>query len=163
MSDIIFKTDEYVFSYRVAGILVHNEMVLLQRPVGESGFAAPGGHVAFGETTRETLIREFREETGAVISVGDLVAVGELFFPWFKGGKTCHQICLYYHVSLDDSLRIPLEGVFGSEDSLNDETLAVEFCWIPIASLDGLKLYPDRLKEVTGREESAVLHFVYHE
>ncbi len=29
--DIIFKTDEYVFSYKVAGLLLHNGEVLLQK------------------------------------------------------------------------------------------------------------------------------------
>lgn len=30
--DILFKNDEFVFSYRVGGILIHNEKILLQRP-----------------------------------------------------------------------------------------------------------------------------------
>lgn len=28
MSDILFKTDHYIFSYRVGGVLIHNEKVL---------------------------------------------------------------------------------------------------------------------------------------
>lgn len=32
MSDILFKTDDYVFSYRVAGICIQNGRVLLQKP-----------------------------------------------------------------------------------------------------------------------------------
>ena len=28
MSDILFKTDDYVFSYRVGGLLIHNGKVL---------------------------------------------------------------------------------------------------------------------------------------
>lgn len=30
--DILFKNDDFVFSYRVGGILIHNEKILLQRP-----------------------------------------------------------------------------------------------------------------------------------
>lgn len=72
MSDILFKTDDFVFSYRVAGICVQNGKVLLQKPTNDPGYAFPGGHVAFNETNAETLIREFREEIGAQIEVGPL-------------------------------------------------------------------------------------------
>lgn len=30
--DILFKTDDFVFSYRVGGILIHEGKILLQRP-----------------------------------------------------------------------------------------------------------------------------------
>ena len=93
MSDIIFKTENYVFSYRVAGILIHNGKVLLQKPTNDTGYAFPGGHVEFGETNEETLIREFKEEIGADIKVKEIKWVAEMFFPW--GNKPCHQICLY--------------------------------------------------------------------
>ena len=35
MSDILFKKDGFVFSYRVAGIAVQNGKVLLQKPTNE--------------------------------------------------------------------------------------------------------------------------------
>ena len=54
MADILFKTDDYIFSYRVAGICVQNGKVLLQKPTNDSGYAFPGGHVAFGETYSDT-------------------------------------------------------------------------------------------------------------
>jgi ADP-ribose pyrophosphatase YjhB (NUDIX family) len=51
MSDILFKTDNYILSYRVAGICIQNGKVLLQKPTNDNGYAFPGGHVAFGEQT----------------------------------------------------------------------------------------------------------------
>lgn len=62
--DILFRTEEYVFSYRVAGICMHNGKVLLQKPTNDTAFAFPGGHVSFGETNAQTLAREFQEEIG---------------------------------------------------------------------------------------------------
>lgn len=47
MKDIIFKTDDYVFSYRVGG--VHNGKILLQKVPNDDGYAFPGGHVTFGD------------------------------------------------------------------------------------------------------------------
>ncbi len=86
MADLLFQTEDFVFSYRVAGICIHDGMVLLQKPTNDEEFAFPGGHVAFGETHEQTLIRECKEEIGADISVGALKWIGEIFFPW--GGKT---------------------------------------------------------------------------
>ena len=45
MSDILFRKDGFVFSYRVAGIAVQNGKVLLQKPTNEDFYAFPGGHV----------------------------------------------------------------------------------------------------------------------
>ena len=59
--DILFRTEEYVFSYRVAGICIQNGKVLLQKPTNDTAFAFPGGHVTFGETNAQTLVREFQE------------------------------------------------------------------------------------------------------
>ena len=47
--DILFKNDDFVFSYRVGGILKHNGKILLQRPKNDD-YAIIGGHVAAMET-----------------------------------------------------------------------------------------------------------------
>lgn len=51
--DILFKNDDFVFSYRVGGILKHNGKILLQRPKNDD-YAIIGGHVAAMETSMET-------------------------------------------------------------------------------------------------------------
>lgn len=77
--DILFKNDDFVFSYRVGGILIHNEKILLQRPKNDD-YAIIGGHVAAMETSMETLKREFEEELHAEIEVDNLLAIGEIYF-----------------------------------------------------------------------------------
>lgn len=63
MSDILFRTEQYVFSYRVAGICIQNGKVLLQKPTNDNGFAFPGGHAAFGETNAKELLGSLEEGT----------------------------------------------------------------------------------------------------
>ena len=123
MSDILFKTDDYVFSYRVGGLLIHNGKVLMQKAAGDDGYAFIGGHVAFGETTAETIVREFKEEIGADIKVERLLMVNESFFPW--GNKPCQQINLYYLVSLKDETQIPLDRNFKALDELATSALSL--------------------------------------
>lgn len=56
--DILFKNDDFVFSYRVGGILIHNDKISLQHPKNDD-YAIIGGHVATMEISMETLKREF--------------------------------------------------------------------------------------------------------
>ena len=158
--DIIFKTEDYVFSYRVAGICIQNGKVLLQKPSNDTGFAFPGGHVTLGETNAQTLIREFQEEIGIDVAVGDLKWVGELFFPW--GKKSCHQICLYYVVELQAG-DIPLEGMFLGKEHIEGRNFDLEFHWIPVTELKNIEVYPTNVVELMNQFDQGVQHFVYNE
>ena len=159
--DIIFPTDDFVFSYRVGGLLIHNGKVLLQKPLND-GYAIIGGHVAALETTAETLKREYMEELHAEIEVDRLLAVGELFFPW--GDKPCHQICLYYKVHLSNENLIPMDGIIHGYDELGDQCFDTDFCWVPLEQLEnGLKVYPLELIPHIVNEPKEAVHFVTRE
>ncbi len=158
--DILFKNDSWVFSYRVAGICVHNGRVLLQKPADDPTYAFPGGHVSFGETNAETLRREFREEIGAEIKVGELKWVAEVFFP--RGNKTCHQICLYYLVTLLDD-RTPREGSFTATEQLEGRTFPLGFHWVPLEEANHCELYPTQCRKLLSSLSGGPVHFVYQE
>ncbi len=160
MSDILFKTNDYVFSYRVAGICIQEGKGLLQKPTNDTGFAFPGGHVSFGETNEQTLIREFKEEIGADIKVGDLKWVGEIFFPW--GEKPCHQICLYYIINIDEG-SIPKDGVFMAQEHLEGRNFELEFHWISIENVADIEMYPTNCKDLLVNINENIQHFVYRE
>lgn len=161
MKDILFKTEEAVFSYRVAGICLRDGKVLLQTTTGEDrSFAFPGGHVSFGETNEETLIREFKEEIGADISVGELKWVAEIFFPW--GNKPCHQICLYYLVDIQNP-EVPGDGVFLAREHSEGRSFDLEFHWVPLEQAGEMEIYPVNARALLGRLEEGVQHFVYRE
>jgi 8-oxo-dGTP pyrophosphatase MutT (NUDIX family) len=159
--DLLFKMEEGVFSYRVAGICLRNGRVLLQTTTGEDrSFAFPGGHVSFGETNEQTLIREFREETGLDIRVGELKWVAEIFFPW--GEKTCHQICLYYLVEVRDE-SVTAEGKFIGREQLEDRNFDLEFHWVPIEQVKKLEVYPVQAAALLEKLDEGVQHFIYRE
>lgn len=148
--DILFTKDGQKFSYRIAGLAVKDGRLLVQRADGDDGLALPGGHVAFGETSAQTLAREFREELGLEITVGELAAVGEVFFDW---NGPCQQIGLYYRVYLDAG---PWEGARPST-----EKSEIEFLWVPVedAASGRIKVYPEELAE-NLQNLDGVLHFV---
>ena len=159
--DILWKTNDYVFSYRVAGILIKDGRVLLQKPSNDPGYAFPGGHVSLGETNAQTLEREFCEEIGAEVTVGPLAWVGELFFPW--GDRSCHQICLYYLVSLTEESSIPLNGTFQGVENLEGQSFHMNFVWVDINRTEELELYPTQAKILLQQGFDRTTHFIYRE
>ena len=160
MKDILFKDETGVFSYRVAGICVHNGKVLLQTTTTDPAFAFPGGHVAFGETNAQTLIREFKEELGADISVGELKWVAEIFFPW--GKKPCHQICLYYLVAPKDPGDLSGHNM-AAQDEVGDTKAKLRFHWVPLEAIPTSEIYPENAKALLFQLDQNVKHFIYRE
>ncbi|KIL07535.1 DNA mismatch repair protein MutT [Clostridium botulinum] len=156
--DILFKTDDFIFSYRVAGILIYNDKILLQKPLKDEGYSLIGGHVAIQETTEETLIREFKEEIHADIKIVSLFAIGEIFFTW--GKKPCHQISLYYKIQLSNLESIPIDRNFKGYDEVGNKRIDMDFCWIPLEKLKEIKVYPKELISHILEDKNEVIHFI---
>ena len=81
---------------RVCGLLYEHERLLLVNhtlPDHPEWWAPPGGGVEFGEALEDALKREFEEETGLKITVGQFAFGCE-----FIGGSL-HAIELFFHVT----------------------------------------------------------------
>jgi 8-oxo-dGTP diphosphatase len=61
-------------------VVADDRILLIQRgrDPGRGLWTVPGGKVRFGETLRQTALRETREETGLEVEVGDVAWVGEI-------------------------------------------------------------------------------------
>ena len=159
--DILFKNEDGVFSYRIGGILIHDGKVLLQQCNEEKDYAIPGGHVSFGETSKDTIVREFKEETGFDVKPERLLWIGEVFFPWDT--KPCHQICMYFLITLCDETQIQSASSFFVVDELERQMVNLKFSWIPLADLKYIQLYPLGTKEKLMNLSDNIEHFVYIE
>lgn len=156
--DLLLKTNSGLFSYRIAGVLVRDGKILIQRALGDMAYAFPGGHVFFGETSQEALIREFREEMGADIFIERLLWVQENFWKWDI--NDCHQLCLYYLIRLCDETQIPLDGVFNYQPQLDREKYKLEFSWIELEQLKDIEFYPEFGKEKVLNLSCNIEHFI---
>ena len=152
--DILFQQADWMFSYRVSAILWRDGKLLVQRTLGDQGYALPGGQVSFGEYSQKTLARELMEETGAAVNVGRLCAVAELFFQW---KKPCHQINLYYLAELKNPEALPA-APFYAYDSLGRERSDLEFSWVSLEELDRIEVYPKCLKPYLKELPDHVVH-----
>ena len=75
-------------------------------------YRALGGGIEFGETSKDAVKREFKEEIHADVTVGELLDVIENIFTY--QGKTGHEIVFLY------SIKIP-EDTYKDEYEIDDE------------------------------------------
>ena len=119
------------------GVCIRNGKVLLCLPKDRSYSYLPGGHIEFGETGREALVREMKEETGLDATAGDLLGVVESSFVQ-KGEKHC-EINLIYEMKLRDEGRGTREEVKSQEDWIC-------FDWVECDKIDSANLLPPEMK-----------------
>jgi ADP-ribose pyrophosphatase YjhB (NUDIX family) len=132
----------------VGAVIVDRGALLLVRRgrgPGQGLWAVPGGKVRFGETQRQAVIREVREETGLEIEPGEVVWVGDSLGP---GDPPA------WHFTLVDFAA----RVVGGDATAGDDALAVE--WVPLDEVLDRPVTPTmielvRLLEKDGRRQTA--------
>ena len=116
------------------GAVVWNErgeVLLIRRsnPPRQNEWSLPGGKVEFGETLRDGVAREVREETGLEIDILGLVDVVEIV-ETATAGNGRHYVLVDFC-----ALALPGEAVAASDAS--------EARWFSRAQIDGLPLWSE--------------------
>lgn len=118
------STDSSIFSgkvrVRVCGLLEENGKLLLikHETIGVGGYlwSPPGGGVEFGASMEETLKREFQEETGLSIAVGQFLFANEYI------DTRHHAIEMFYKVQrIGGKLALGHDPELGEEDQILSE------------------------------------------
>lgn len=127
------------------GVCVQNGKVLLCRAKGGNSTYLPGGHIEFGETGRQALVREMQEEMGIDSQAGELLGVVENQF--LQHGKPHAEINLVFAMSVPDDTEARAQ-----EDW-------IEFEWRDLDDLENANLLPAAMKQfLDPKRSSALLH-----
>ena len=110
----------------------HGEIVLIRRGqeprLGE--WSIPGGRLEWGESVREGIIREVREETGLEVEIGGLIDVVDAVTRDASGEVVRHYVLI-------DFLVRPVAGTLSAGSD------AAEARWVAYAALDEYVLWSE--------------------
>ena len=154
-NDINFKIDDIIFNCRAVAIIIYDDKILFQKRKQDEFWALPGGKIRVGETTKEAITRELKEELGLVnLNVSDVVTVSEYFFEF--GKDKYHQFIFGHKVSVLDS-----EWIFNDETFTGiEEQENLEFKWFELNELETEPIKPDFLKEQLENLSSKEVQFI---
>lgn len=148
-----FRDEGTMFLYRVGGVAVVGDRVLLHRSEFDDFWAVPGGRVGVGETSSDALAREMREEIGVDVRVGGLLWVVENFFRFtpLDGPPTAaqeidhHELGIYLEMELPSAVN-EMDRFTGKELAGTPDEFTLEFRWFSRSSLEGVDLRPRTLR-----------------
>ena len=118
------------------GVCIHDGKVLLCKAKGGKSTYLPGGHIEFGETGAEALVREIKEELGLDSSCGKFLGVVENSF--LQHGRPHAEINLVYRLDIP-SLQTLNSSLLASQEDW------IEFEWRDISDLGNANLLPTEM------------------
>ncbi|MFD2570220.1 NUDIX domain-containing protein [Spirosoma soli] len=118
---------------RVCGLYREGDRLLMVRHRGigitDTFWCPPGGGAQFGETAPDALVREFSEETGLEVKIGDLLFVNEFMQP------PLHAMELFFEVqATGGTLRLGSDPEMGLDEQIIED--------VQLMSFDEIKSYP---------------------
>ena len=152
---IKIKDEHYTFKFRVSGVIIKEDKVLLVEMDNAGFFCLPGGHVELGETTEEAMIREMKEETTKDTYIKKYLGNIENFFI-NKHNVSIHEIAFYYLMDFKDEDINDLSRVENDEGTL----VNLKFKWFDLKELDSVNIKPVFLKEILTKDNLEFGHLV---
>lgn len=126
--------ERLVFRPSAYAVIVQDGRVLLN--TAWEGHDFPGGGIEKGESLRDGLMREVKEETGLAVDIGPLLHVGEDFFIANFVPDTCFHSLLYYFLCTNPRGDLSTDGFAEYE---KDYMKAPQ--WVPLDELAGRRFY----------------------
>jgi len=153
---ITFEQGKVRFNYRIVGIALNGDRVLLHRWEKDDFWALPGGRGELLEPSQDTLAREMQEELDVDIRVDRLVWVVENFFEY--DDHKYHELAFYFLMTFPhDCFVLKKSEPFRSED----DGVTITFQWFGLDELADLELYPTFLKQGLLSLPSTTQHIVH--
>lgn len=140
--DLTIDVDDYKLNVRAAGVIIHNNKILVHKNVNSDHYALIGGRVEIGEDSETTIKREVEEELGKEVEITGYVSTIENFFE--MKGKKYHEILFIHKAEFvneeDKKIEYTLKNMEG-KDYLHYE-------WLELDKIEEYTLVPEIVKEI---------------
>lgn len=140
--DITIDVENYKLNVRAAGVIIHNNKLLVHRNVNSDYYVLVGGRVKIGEDSATTIMREFEEELGKKVKITGYISTIENFFE--MEGSKYHEIFFVHRVEFinekDKCIDCALKNVEGN-DYLHYE-------WLDLDKIDEYPILPRAVKKI---------------
>ena len=140
--DITIDVGDYKLNVRAAGVIIHNNKVLVHKNVNSDHYALVGGRIEIGENSADTVKREIKEELGKEIEITGYISTIENFFE-MKGSKY-HEIMFVHKIEFTNEEDKKIEYIMKNQEGKD----YLEYEWIELEKLDEFPLLPEIIKEV---------------
>lgn len=140
--DISINLDDYKLNIRAAGIIIHNNKVLLHKNINEDHYALVGGRVQIGEDSAKTVKREILEETGKKVEVTGYISTIENFFE-HKGTKY-HEILFVHKAEFENEEDKKIEETIKNIEGRSE----LQYEWISLDEIDKYNVLPATIKPI---------------
>lgn len=120
-TDINFEKNRIVFNYRVAIVIKKDDKLLVQKNSRVNHYTLPGGRCELLESSQDTVIREFKEETGIEVKFKKSMGMIENFFISSFDKKKYHEILMLYELEFSDSQFYKKEIIANIEEKNKEE------------------------------------------
>ncbi len=157
-NDITFEINKKVFNYRVAIVIKNDNKVLIQKDTRAKHITLPGGRCELGESSADTAIREFMEETG--IETESIKGLGmiENFFISSFNEKKYHEILLIQELKFKNMNEYKKNSINNIEEKKKD---FLTYEWLEIDKLKENNFKPEIVIDIINKSE--FIHYINKE
>lgn len=140
--DLTIDVEDYKLSVRAAGVIIHNNKILVHKNINSDHYSLIGGRVEIGEDSENTVKREIKEELGKEVEITGYVSTIENFFE--MKGKKYHEILFIHKTEFaneeDKKIEYTLKNMEGKD--------YLQYEWLEMDKIEEYPLLPKTVKEV---------------
>ena len=140
--DLTIDVEDYKLNVRAAGVIIHNNKILVHKNINSDHYALIGGRVEIGEDSETTVKREVEEELGKEVEITGYVSTIENFFE--MKGKKYHEILFIHKAEFskeeDKKIEYTLKNVEGKD--------YLQYEWLELEKIEEYPLLPKIVKTV---------------
>lgn len=156
--DVRIKSDEGVFKYRVAGVIVKDNKLLMVNICDNGFYCLPGGHIHLGEDSLTAINREINEEVGITCKSVKLISLTENFFT--AKNRKMHEVCYFYLIEPNEDIDTKDYDIVENDEGI---LKPLHFKWCPLNELDRVDFRPKNLINKLKDYNFEMEHFIVKE